>query len=190
VLPFSRFAGVDILLGPEMKSTGEVMGIDDSFGMAFIKSQVAAGQTLPKSGRVFISVKDDDKRGVVFLAKKLHDLGFELVATPGTQKVLRNNNIPAGRVEKIGHAGESVLELMKQGKIQLIINTPFGPVGREHVRPIGTAAVAHNIPCITTLQGAQAAVTGIETQRTSPLTVKSLQEWAAFPGGKRGAGEH
>jgi carbamoyl-phosphate synthase large subunit len=177
VLPFSRFAGVDIMLGPEMKSTGEVMGIDDSFGMAFIKSQAAAGQTLPKTGRVFVSVKDDDKRDVVFIAKKLHDLGFELCATPGTLKVLKNNNIPAERVDKIGRGPANVLDLIKAGKIQLIINTPFGPEGREHVRPIGTAAVAHNIPCITTLQGAQAAVNGIEAQREIPLSVKPLQDW-------------
>jgi carbamoyl-phosphate synthase large subunit len=177
VLPFSRFAGVDIMLGPEMKSTGEVMGIDDSFGMAFIKSQAAAGQTLPKSGKVFVSVKDDDKRDVVFIAKKLHDMGFELCATPGTLKVLRNNNIPAERVDKIGRGPANVLDLIKAGKIALIINTPFGPEGREHVRPIGTAAVAHNIPCITTLQGAQAAVNGIEAQREIPLSVKPLQEW-------------
>jgi carbamoyl-phosphate synthase large subunit len=177
VLPFSRFAGVDIMLGPEMKSTGEVMGIDSSFGMAFIKSQAAAGQTLPKTGNVFISVKDDDKRDVVFIAKKLHDMGFELCATPGTLKVLRNNNIPAERVDKIGRGDSNVLDLIKAGKIQLIINTPFGPEGREHVRPIGTAAVAHNIPCITTLQGAQAAVNGIEAQREIPLSVKPLQDW-------------
>ncbi len=179
VLPFSRFAGVDIMLGPEMKSTGEVMGIDESFGMAFIKSQAAAGQTLPKQGCVFISVKEDDKRDVVFIAKKLHDLGFELVATPGTQKVLNNNNIPAGRVDKIGRGTVSVIDLIKAGKIQLIINTPFGPEGREHVRPIGTTAVAHSVPCITTLQGAQAAVNGIEAQRHISLSVKSLQEWYA-----------
>jgi carbamoyl-phosphate synthase large subunit len=179
VLPFSRFAGVDIMLGPEMKSTGEVMGIDESFGMAFIKSQAAAGQTLPKQGRVFISVKDDDKRDVVFIAKKLHDMGFELMATPGTLKVLKNNNIPAERVDKIGRGPLNVLDLIKTGKIQLIINTPFGPEGREHVRPIGTAAVAHSIPCITTLQGAQAAVNGIEAHRQISLSVKSLQEWYA-----------
>jgi len=177
VLPFSRFSGVDIILGPEMKSTGEVMGLDESFGMAFIKSQSAAGQTLPRSGCVFVSVKDDDKRDIVFVAKKLRDLGFELVATPGTQKVLRNNNIPAERVDKIGRGKTSILDLIKLGKIQLIINTPFGSMGREHVRPIGTAAVTHNIPCITTLQGAQAAVNGIEAQRIIPLAVKPLQEW-------------
>jgi carbamoyl-phosphate synthase large subunit len=177
VLPFSRFSGVDIILGPEMKSTGEVMGIDDSFGMAFIKSQSAAGQTLPKTGRVFISVKDDDKRDIVFVAKRLRDMGFELVATPGTLKVLKNNNIPAELVDKIGNGKISVLDLIKEGKIQLIINTPFGSMGREHVRPIGTAAVAHNIPCITTLQGAQAAVNGMESQKTMPLTVKPLQDW-------------
>jgi len=177
VLPFSRFAGVDIHLGPEMKSTGEVMGIDASFGMAFIKAQAAAGQTLPLAGRVFVSVKDDDKRDVVFIAKKLRDMGFDLVATPGTHKVLRSNSILADKVDKIGRGTESVLNLIREKKIQMIINTPFGPEGREHVRPIGTTAVAHGIPCITTLQGAQAAVNGIEARQAASLTVSPLQEW-------------
>jgi len=179
VLPFSRFAGVDIHLGPEMKSTGEVMGIDASFGMAFVKSQAAAGQTLPLSGRVFVSVKDDDKRAIVFIAKKLLDMGFELVSTPGTHKVLKSNNIKADMVNKIGQADVCILDQIKAGRVQLIINTPFGPVGREHVKPIGTAAVAHGIPCITTLQGAQAAVNGIEARREMALTVSPLQEWYA-----------
>jgi len=177
VLPFSRFAGVDIHLGPEMKSTGEVMGIDASFGMAFAKAQSAAGQNLPTEGRVFVSVKDDDKRDVVFIAKKLHDLGLELVATPGTAKVLKSNNIPVQTVAKIGQGTQNIVDLINEGKIQLIINTPFGPVGREHVKPIGTSAVAHGIPCITTLQGAQAAVNGIESKKIIPLTVCPLQEW-------------
>ncbi|MCD4812293.1 carbamoyl-phosphate synthase large subunit [bacterium] len=177
VLPFSRFAGVDIYLGPEMKSTGEVMGVDASFGMAFIKSQMGAGQKLPSGGTVFISVKDDDKRDIVFLARQLQELGFEIVSTPGTTKVLKSNNIPVSTVEKIGHGSHSILDLIKDGKIQLIINTPFGPVGREHVRPIGTLAVGHGIPCITTLQGAQAAVNGLRVHRDVPLTVSPLQEW-------------
>jgi len=179
VLPFSRFSGVDLHPGPEMKSTGEVMGLDSSFGMAFAKSQAAAGQTLPTSGRVFITVRDDDKRSVVFIAKKLVDLGFDLVATPGTHKVLASNNIKAERVDKIGQGQRSVLDLIREGKIQLIINTPFGPVGREHVKPIGTAAVSRGIPCITTLQGAEAAVNGIETLKGLPMGVKPLQAWYA-----------
>ncbi|MEW6515631.1 MAG: carbamoyl-phosphate synthase large subunit [candidate division FCPU426 bacterium] len=179
VLPFSRFSGVDIHLGPEMKSTGEVMGLDASFGMAFAKSQAAAGQTLPTSGRVFLTVRDDDKRSVVFLAKKLVDLGFSLVSTPGTYKALRSNNIAAERMDKIGQGARSVLDEIREGKIQLIINTPFGPVGRDHVKPIGTAAVARGIPCITTLQGAEAAVNGIETLKAMTLTVTPLQEWHA-----------
>jgi len=177
VLPFSRFAGVDILLGPEMKSTGEVMGIDASFGMAFAKAQTSAGQTLPTAGAVFLSVKDDDKRDVVFIAKKLHDLGFKLITTVGTHKVLRANGIPAEKVDKIGLGPTSIMTLINAGRIRLIINTPFGPMGREHVKPIMTAAVAHGIPCITTLQGAQAAVNGIEMLKTLPLTIKPLQDW-------------
>ena len=153
--------------------------------MAFVKSQNAAGQTLPQSGQVFISVKDDDKRHVVFIAKKLHDLGFGLVATPGTTKVLKSNNLPVQTIAKIGQGTQSIVDLINAGQIQLIINTPFGPVGREHVKPIGTAAVAHGIPCITTIQGAQAAVNGIEAQRTIPLTVKPLQEWYGFSQNKQ-----
>ncbi len=177
VLPFSRFSGVDIHLGPEMKSTGEVMGIDASFGMAFAKSQAAAGQTLPLSGRVFLSVKDDDKRDVVFVAKKLVDLGFKLIATPGTHKVLTTNSIKSERVKKIGQDKKSIVDHMREGRVQLVINTPSGLVGREHGRPIGTTAVAHGIPCITTLQGAQAAVNGIEILKKEELKVRPLQDW-------------
>ena len=177
VLPFSRFSGVDIILGPEMKSTGEVMGIDRSFGIAFYKSQVAAGSALPSKGKIFISVKNDDKRNIIFIAKKLIDLGFELIATEGTSKVLRSNNIDCKAIAKINEGGSDILELIKKGEISLIINTPSGQKGRSDMRPIRSQAVMHGVPCITTIQGAQAAVNGIESAVKNQLTVKSLQEY-------------
>ncbi len=177
VLPFSRFSGVDIILGPEMKSTGEVMGIDTSFGIAFYKSQIAAGQLLPGKGKVLISVKNDDKRGIVFIAKRLADLGFEIFATKGTNKVLRSNNINAKTVGKIADGDNQILDYIKKGQINLIINTPTGQEGQSDMRPIRSSAVLHGIPCITTLQGAQAAVNGIESILKSDFQVKSIQEY-------------
>lgn len=177
VLPFSRFSGVDILLGPEMKSTGEVMGIDTSFGVAFYKSQVAAGQILPDKGKVFISVKNDDKRDIIFIAKKLYDIGFEIIATKGTFKVLHSNNIQAEMVGKIGEGDTRILESIKKGQIKLIINTPSGQRGQSDMKPIRSLAVLHGVPCITTIQGAQAAVNGIESVLKGDLLVKSIQEY-------------
>lgn len=177
VLPFSRFSGVDIVLGPEMKSTGEVMGIDGSFGAAFYKSQLAAGQDLPLEGKIFISVKNNDKRNVVFIAKKLHDMGFEIVATKGTYKALHSNNIRAALVGKISEGDESILELIKKKEIKLIINTPSGEKGQSDMRPIRSLAVMQGVPCITTIQGAQAAVNGIECVLKKGFEVKSIQEY-------------
>ncbi|NQS89425.1 carbamoyl-phosphate synthase large subunit, partial [Patescibacteria group bacterium] len=177
VLPFSRFSGVDILLGPEMKSTGEVMGIDSSFGTAFYKSQIAAGQALPKNGKIFISVKSDDKRDIVFIAKKLYDMGFEIIATKGTYKVLCSNNIEAEMVGKIGEGDNRILEFVRMGQIKLIINTPSGQKGQSDMKPIRNSAVMRGIPCITTIQGAQAAVNGIESILKGDFSVKSIQEY-------------
>ena len=176
VLPFSRFSGVDILLGPEMKSTGEVMGIGKSFGVAFYKSQIAAGAALPKEGNVFVSVKNDDKRGFVFIAKKLCDMGFKIIATEGTAKVLNSNNIETEIISKIGKGSKDILDLMKNNKIDLIINIPSGAVGQTDIKPIRSMAVMYGIPCITTIQGAQAAVNGLETVLKHGFSVESLQE--------------
>jgi len=177
VLPFSRFSGVDIILGPEMKSTGEVMGISPSFGVAFYKSQVAAGQSLPTKGKVFISVKNDDKRKIVFIAKRIFDLGFELIATSGTSKVLHSNNIKTQIVGKIGEGSAEILELIKNGQMKLIINTPSGKKGQTDMRQIRSSADLHGVPCITTIQGAQAAINGIESVINSDFEVKSIQEY-------------
>lgn len=177
VLPFSRFSGVDIILGPEMKSTGEVMGIDTSFGAAFYKSQEAAGVTLPKDGKIFISVKNDDKRDIVFIAKKLHDMGFEIIATKGTYKVLHSNNISARTIGKISEGTKEILRLIKGSKIGLIINTPSGVKGQSDMKRIRSLAVMHGVPCITTVQGAQAAVNGIESILKGDFKVKSIQKY-------------
>ena len=177
VLPFSRFSGVDILLGPEMKSTGEVMGIDSSFGIAFYKSQIAAGQILPKKGKVFLSVRNNDKRNIVFIAKKLYDLGLKLIATKGTAKVLKSNNIPCEETGKIGEGNDGILERIRKGEIKLVINTPSGRSGQVDMRPIRSLSVLNGIPCITTIQGAQAAVNGMEAIINGELTVKPIQEY-------------
>jgi carbamoyl-phosphate synthase large subunit len=176
VFPFSRFYGVDTVLGPEMKSTGEVMGMDMDFGMAFAKSQIAAGVNIPLKGRVFISVMTKDKRSIVFLAKKLTDLGFEIVATKGTAKVLVNNGIPVQTVFKVGEGRPDIVDQIKNGQIHLVINTPSGKKPRVDEVAIRSQSVAHNIPCITTLSGAEAAVNAIESLKRG-MAVKSIQEY-------------
>ncbi len=177
VFPFNRFAGVDIILGPEMKSTGEVMGIGKDFGQAYIKSQIAAGQNLPKKGNVFISVRDKDKRAVVFIAKKLKDLGFHLYASSGTAAALERNNIEVKVLPKIAEGRPNVLDLMKDGKIQLVINTPTGRIPRQDEVKIRSQVIACNIPYTTTISGAQATVNGIEALIQEKLEVNSLQSY-------------
>ena len=177
VLPFSRFSDVDIILGPEMKSTGEVMGISSSFGIAFYKSQMAANSTLPQKGKIFISVKNDDKKNIVFIAKKLSDMGFGIIATNGTAKVLNSNNISCQVVGKIEEGKIELLNLIKKCEIGLIINTPSGARGQSDMKPIRNSAVMHGIPCITTIQGAQAAVNGIESILKGDFSVKSIQDY-------------
>ena len=177
VFPFNRFPGVDIILGPEMKSTGEVMGIARDFGQAYIKSQIAAGQNLPKKGNVFISVRDKDKRAVVFIAKKLEDLGFHLYATSGTAQALEKNNLRVTVLPKIAEARPNILDLMKDGKIQLVINTPSGRIPREDEVKIRSQVILYNIPYTTTISGAQATVNGIEALIKKELQVRSLQEY-------------
>ncbi|MBI4343573.1 MAG: carbamoyl-phosphate synthase large subunit [Candidatus Omnitrophica bacterium] len=179
VFPFTRFPGVDIILGPEMKSTGEVMGLDAAFGPAFLKSQLAAGQLLPKSGTVFVSVKNEDKRFITLVAQQLQQLGFELVATHGTAKALQRLGVRATPVKKIHEGRPNVLDLITDGQIQLVINTPSGRLPRADEVRIRSAAAALGIPCITTIAGAQASVSGIAALLQRPLTVKPLQEYHA-----------
>ncbi|MEI6157343.1 MAG: carbamoyl-phosphate synthase large subunit, partial [Atribacterota bacterium] len=177
VFPFNRFPGVDPILGPEMRSTGEVMGIDSDFGMAFAKSQIGAQSQLPMSGTVFISVKNHDKRGIIFVAKKLSDLGFQLVATRGTAKVLFNNGIPVEVVNKVGEDRPNVVDLIKNRKIGLIINTPSG--GRSQIESsyIRKEAVNKSIPYVTTLSGAEVTVYAIERLKKGNMKVRSIQEY-------------
>ena len=177
VFPFNRFYGVDTVLGPEMKSTGEVMGIDMDFGVAFAKSQIAAGYNIPLSGRVFLSVMNKDKRSIVFVAKKLADLGFEIIATKGTAKVLANNGISVQTVFKVGEGRPDIVDQIKNGDIDLVINTPSGKKPKADEVAIRSQSVIHNIPCITTLSGASAAVNGIESLLKRKVSVSSIQEY-------------
>jgi carbamoyl-phosphate synthase large subunit len=177
VLPFARFEGVDILLGPEMKSTGEVMGIDFEFGAAFAKSQDGGGWALPDKGTVFISVADRDKRAIIFPAKRLDELGFEILATSGTAETLRRRGVSARTVPKRSEGSPNIVDQILAGEIDLVINTPFGKGPRSDGYYIRTAAVRREIPCITTLSGVEAAVQGIEALRRGGLEVRSLQEY-------------
>jgi carbamoyl-phosphate synthase large subunit len=188
VLPFHRFRtlegdSIDSILGPEMRSTGEVMGFDAVFGTAFAKSQSAAYGSLPTSGTVFVSVANRDKRAAVFPVKRLADLGFRVIATEGTAQVLRRNGVPAEVVAKFSEAGEHgdhVVSRIMAGEVDLVLNTPFGSPGNSGPRVDGyeirTAAVAAEIPCITTVQAAAAAVQGIEALVRGDVGVRSLQE--------------
>jgi carbamoyl-phosphate synthase large subunit len=185
VLPFGRFHGVDTVLGPEMRSTGEVMGIDDAFGLAYAKSQVAAaGSGLPTSGSVFVSLANRDKRAAVFPIKRLFDLGFTIMATSGTAEVLRRHGIEVTILRKQhegpGENGEpTTVDAINAGDVDLIINTPYGVGPRIDGYEIRTAAVVNGIPSITTVQGLSAAVQGIESLRTEAPGVRSLQQHAA-----------
>jgi len=199
VLPFGRFRntqgeGVDTVLGPEMRSTGEVMGIDEMFGTAYAKSQAAVYGSLPVKGRVFVSVANRDKRSMVFPVKRLADLGFEIWATDGTAEVLRRNGVRARIVRKHsdgpGPDGEpTVVTRILDGEVDLIVNTPFGSPGHTGPRldgyEIRSAAVRRGVPCVTTVPGLGAAVQGIEAIIRGEVGVRSLQEHAE---GIRGAG--
>jgi carbamoyl-phosphate synthase large subunit len=195
VLPFSRFrdaqgAGVDTVLGPEMRSTGEVMGIDETFGTAYAKSQAAVYGTLPVKGRVFVSVANRDKRAMIFPVKRLADLGFDIWATAGTAEVLRRNGVRAKIVRKqsdgAGPGGEpTVVTRILDGEVDLIVNTPFGSPSATSASvrldgyEIRTAAVRRGVPCVTTVAGLAAAVQGIEAIIRGEVGVRSLQEHAA-----------
>ncbi|MCL4423800.1 MAG: carbamoyl-phosphate synthase large subunit [Actinobacteria bacterium] len=186
VLPFDRFPEVDTLLGPEMRSTGEVMGMGSTFGLAFAKSQMAAGNRLPSAGLVFLSLADRDKPAGLEVARSLTDQGFELAATEGTARFLRDRQIAVSTVvDKVGapssEGGVDAVELIASGKVQLVVNTPRGRGPRVDGVHIRAAAMAHHVPCITTLAAARAAVTGIADWASHPLSVCSLQEYNALP---------
>ena len=178
VLPFNRFPGVDIILGPEMKSTGEVMGIDRSFGIAFAKTQIATNQVFPTSGSVFISVNDKDKQAIIGIAKKLSELDFKIISTRGTSTFLEKKGIKCNKILKIREGRPNVLDMIKNGEIDLIINTPEGSVARSDGYYLRTAAVLHNVPSVTTISGASALVQGIqEMKNNSKVKVKPIQDY-------------
>ena len=178
VFPFNRFLGVDIVLGPEMKSTGEVMGADESFPMAFAKSQVGAGATLPQEGKVFISMSKQHKYDMIEPARTLVSLGFKLVATPGTARVLIEAGIECEIVKKLQEGRPNLLDYMTNGEIAYIFNTPSGKGARTDEGKIRAAAVAHGVPCVTTLPGCHAVVQAIQAIKQCPIPrVKALQDW-------------
>lgn len=177
VLPFRKFPGADIILGPEMKSTGEVMGLDSDFGLAFAKSQEAAGNNLPRSGTVFISVKNSMRRNIIFMAKMIASMGFKIYASEGTWRVLSSNGINAKMVPKIGEGKPDIIDLIKSNAINLVINVPAGKKSQIDSKPIRSAAVSQGIPYITTLEGAQAALSGMDSTERTGFSVKPIQDY-------------
>ncbi|MBD2211021.1 carbamoyl-phosphate synthase large subunit [Calothrix sp. FACHB-156] len=177
VLPFNKFPGTDTILGPEMRSTGEVMGIDTDFGRAFAKAEIAAGERLPLSGTVFVSMSDRDKAPAVNVVKEFIDLGFTVMATFGTRKVLQEHGLPVELVLKLHEGRPHVLDAIKNQKIQLIINTPSGEEAHTDARLIRRTALAYKIPIITTIAGAKATVAAIRSLQTTTLDVKVIQEY-------------
>jgi carbamoyl-phosphate synthase large subunit len=179
VFPFAKFHGVDTLLSPEMKSTGEVMGIDSNFPRAFAKAQIAAGNSLPVHGQVFLSVGDRDKQNIVPIAQGLCDLGFELLATSGTAKVLREHDIPCRALNKVSEGSPHIVDLIQAKQCALLFNTPLGQAAREDDGLIRKAALLAQIPYTTTLSAARAALEAIRALKRGELEVKSLQEFHA-----------
>ena len=177
VFPFARFPGTDILLGPEMKSTGEVMGIDKSFGLAYAKSQMAAQPALPLAGTIFLSVRDSDKTAAVRLGQGLHDLGFRIVSSQGTARQLADAGIPVTPLLKLSEGRPNVVDLMKNREITLVINTPAGAVARSEEVQIRTCALSQRIPVMTTIAAAEASLEGIRSLRQHGLTVRALQDY-------------
>ena len=177
VFPFIKFPDVDTILGPEMKSTGEVMGIDENFGKAFAKAQIAAGMMLPRSGKVFVSVRDEDKAGVLPAARLLHDAGFRIVATRGTAKFLSGSGIPTETVLKINEGRPHVADQIKNGEIAIVINTPLGAQSKADSFYIRRTALVYNIPYFTTLSAARAVAHAITHLIREDLSVRSLQEY-------------
>jgi carbamoyl-phosphate synthase large subunit len=193
VFPFNKFRGVDTILGPEMRSTGEVMGISSSYGQAFAKAQLAAGQKLPCKGTVFLSVNDRDKRQVGSLGKDLLALGFRLLATRGTCAALAAAGVESEGVFKVNEGRPNIVDLVKTGKIDLVINTPLGRESFYDEKSIRRAAIRYNIPCITTLAAAHAAARGIRALVEQSTEVAALQDLhqrkVAASDGSAGAGD-
>jgi carbamoyl-phosphate synthase large subunit len=179
VFPFNKFQGVDILLSPEMRSTGEVMGIDTDLGYAFLKAYEAAGLKLPERGRVLLTVKLSDKRHIVAEARSLAAMGYQLCATDGTWRALKSNGIEVQRVNKVHESRPHIVDMIKNREIDLILNTPYGKQQRVDDSSIRSAAVATGVPCITTLAGIRAVVSALAAMRRGPYEVRSVQEYHA-----------
>jgi carbamoyl-phosphate synthase large subunit len=177
VFPFSKFPGVDVILGPEMHSTGEVMGIDADFAIAFAKSQIAAGDSLPTSGNVFISVRDADKRAIVPFARTLIEAGFELYATSGTYRALRREGIESSLVSKLAEGRPNIIDFVKNGRLKMIINTPTRKGPKTDEGRIRAAAVLHKVPIVTTMTAAQATVRAIVELQKRGWDVQPLQDY-------------
>jgi carbamoyl-phosphate synthase large subunit len=177
VFPFARFPGVDPILGPEMKSTGEVMGLDTDFGRAFAKSQLGSGTNLPFEGRVFVSVRDQDKRALVEPCRQLVEMGFQLAATNGTAQVLTDEGLPVTRVNKVSEGRPHIVDLMLSGGVQLVFNTTEGAQAIADSFSLRRTALTNNIPYYTTVAGARAAVQAIKALRAGSLEVAPLQSY-------------
>ena len=177
VFPFARFPGTDVILGPEMKSTGEVMGIGSTFGEAFAKSQLGANIKLPLKGQVFISIKDEDKKNIIPVAKNIENLGFKICATSGTAKTLNDNNIKTKYIKKVIEGRPNAVDAMLSKEIQLVINTVEGTNSIKDSFSLRQTALLNKIPYYTTLQGAQAATYAIKSIKNKHLKVKSLQSY-------------
>jgi carbamoyl-phosphate synthase large subunit len=180
VFPFSKFAGVDLVLGPEMRSTGEVMGIADSFGMAFAKSQVSAGGSLPLEGTIFVTVNDHDKPTVVPIARRFSELGFRIVATQGTARYLRQRGIPTEPVLKVYEGRPNGIDLIVSGTVHLLVNTPLGKLTQHDDYSMRRAALQHGVPYTTTMSAAAAACDAIIALKHRAGEVRPLQEWHAL----------
>ncbi|MCA1904485.1 MAG: carbamoyl-phosphate synthase large subunit, partial [Cyanobacteria bacterium KgW148] len=179
VLPFAKFPGTDTILGPEMRSTGEVMGIDTDFGRAYAKAQLGAGQNLPLQGTVFISVNDRDKMSITGVAEGFAELGFRIIATEGTYRILQRHGIPCQQVLKLHEGRPHIGDAIKNGQIQLIVNSPSGSEAQTDGQLIRRAAMTYKIPVITTLAGAKATIAAIRALKEAPLSVQSLQEYSS-----------
>ena len=177
VLPFEKFQGTDTILGPEMRSTGEVMGIDTDFGKAFAKAELAAGQRLPLEGTVFVSMNDREKQAVVPVVRDLIDLGFKVIATAGTQQVLEENGLDVDLILKVHEGRPHILDAIKNGQVQLIVNTPLGATAQEDDRIIRRTALAYKVPIITTIAGAKATAAAIRALQTAELDVRAIQDY-------------
>jgi carbamoyl-phosphate synthase large subunit len=179
VFPFARFPGVDTVLGPEMRSTGEVMGLDRSFDIAFAKSQLGAGANVPRSGALFVSVRDVDKPRILATVAELHALGFQIRATGGTTRFLQAHGVPAVKVNKVSEGRPHIVDAIKNGSIQLVFNTTEGAQALADSKPLRRAALLHKTPYYTTLAGAIAAARGVKAYIGGDLEVRALQDYFA-----------